>query len=77
MSSADVSATSSLSIEHSIRQQASAFEQILVTMKEISQGIDNLLVTQQQTAHTADALKDMAGNLKSQAGQFITRESTE
>ncbi len=74
LASADVSATSSESIEHSIRQQASAFEQILVTMKEISHGIDNLVVTQQQTASTAEALKVMAGSLKSQAGQFIVGE---
>jgi methyl-accepting chemotaxis protein len=71
LDSADISATSSESIEHSIRQQASAFEQILVTMKEISSGIENLVLTQQQTAHTAETLKGMAGSLKSQAGQFI------
>jgi methyl-accepting chemotaxis protein len=77
LASADVSASSSESIEHSIRQQASAFEQIVVTMKEISRGIDNLVVTQQQTAGTAEALKDMAGTLKSQAGQFIGGEDRE
>lgn len=70
LSSADISVTSSESIEHSIRQQVNAFEQILITMKEISRGIDNLVSTQQQTAKTADALSGMAVSLKSQAGQF-------
>ncbi len=70
LASADISATSSESIERSIRQQAAAFEQILVTMKEISRGIDNLLITQQQTAHTAESLSGMAGGLEVQAKQF-------
>jgi methyl-accepting chemotaxis protein len=77
LASADVSAASSESIEHSIRQQASAFEQILVTMKEISFGIDSLVASQQQTSRTAEALKEMAGSLKSQAGQFVGGERTE
>ncbi len=77
LSSADISATSSESIEHSIRQQVSAFEQILITMKEISRGIDNLVSTQQQTARTADALNGMADSLKGQAGQFSLRSETE
>ncbi|OHD19086.1 MAG: hypothetical protein A2087_12640 [Spirochaetes bacterium GWD1_61_31] len=70
LDSADISASSSENIEFSIRQQASAFEQILVTMKEISRGIDNLVLTQQQTAQTAEALAGMAVSLKGQAAQF-------
>ncbi len=77
LNSADISVTSSESIEYSIRQQASAFEQILITMKEISRGIDNLVSTQQQTAHTAETLNGMAGSLKSQAGQFIATKKAE
>jgi len=77
LDSADISASSSESIENSIRQQASAFEQIVITMKEISKGIDNLVLTQQQTAHTAESLNSMATNLKSQAGKFIANKAGE
>lgn len=70
LDSADISASSSENIEFSIRQQAAAFEQILVTMKEISRGIDNLVQTQQQTAQTAEALNAMATNLKTEASKF-------
>jgi len=77
LNSADISVTSSESIEYSIRQQVSAFEQILVTMKEISRGIDNLVTSQQQTARTAEALNGMAGGLMSHAGQFIKNEKAE
>lgn len=77
LSSADISVTSSESIEHSIRQQVSAFEQILITMKEISRGIDNLVSTQQQTSKTADALAGMAVSLKTQAGHFSSAVSAE
>ncbi|MEI6386097.1 MAG: methyl-accepting chemotaxis protein [Spirochaetota bacterium] len=70
LDSAEVSATSYESIGHSIRQQAGAFEQTLLTLKEISRGIDNLVLTQQQTSRTAEALTSMAGKLRSQAGQF-------
>lgn len=68
--SADVSASSSETIERSIRQQAMAFEQILMTMKEISGGIENLVQTQQQTASTAESLRDMASSLRAEAGRF-------
>jgi methyl-accepting chemotaxis protein len=77
LDSADISATSSESIDHSIRQQVSAFEQILITMKEISRGIDNLVITQQQTSHTAEALNNMAGSLKVQARQFTLAPKSE
>jgi methyl-accepting chemotaxis protein len=77
LNSADISATSSESIDHSIRQQVSAFEQILITMKEISRGIDNLVITQQQTSHTAEALNNMAGSLKVQARQFTLAPKSE
>ncbi|MBU0936008.1 MAG: hypothetical protein KKC64_10345 [Spirochaetes bacterium] len=70
LDSADISASSSENIEFSIRQQAAAFEQILVTMKEISRGIDNLVLTQQQTAQTAESLGSMASSLKLQAAEF-------
>jgi methyl-accepting chemotaxis protein len=70
LTSADVSATSSGSIERSIKQQSSASEQILVTMKEISKGIENLVVTQQQTARTAEELRATSDKLTSRAKQF-------
>jgi methyl-accepting chemotaxis protein len=70
LTSADISATSSESIERSIRQQLVASDQILITMKEISMGIDSLVSSQKQTAHTAEALSKTSENLKDQARKF-------
>lgn len=77
LDSAEVSATSSESIGKSIRQQAGAFEQIVVTLKEISRGIDNLVVSQQQTARTAESLNAAAEGLRSRAGQFVLAGAAE
>jgi methyl-accepting chemotaxis protein len=70
LTSADISATSSETIERSIRQQLTAFEQILVTMKEISMGIDSLVGSQKQTSHTAESLASMADGLRAYAAKF-------
>ncbi len=61
--SAEISAESSEDIELSIKQQTSAFQQILLTLKEISKGVENFVVSTKQTSDTTETLKSMADSL--------------
>lgn len=64
LSSAEISAESAGQIATSINQQVSAFEQILQTLKQISKGIDNFVVSTKSTASSSVSLQEMAESLK-------------
>ncbi len=64
LSSAEISAESAEQIASSINQQVSAFEQILLTLRQISNGIDNFVVSTKSTASSSVSLKEMAESLK-------------
>ncbi len=61
--SADVSADASDRIALSIKQQVSAFEQILLTLKQIAEGIDSFVVSSQATTTTAEKFRETADSL--------------
>lgn len=58
--SSEISATAAGKIALSIGQQVSAYEQILLTLRQISEGIDNFVTTTKATARSSAALKEMA-----------------
>ena len=62
-SSSEISASSADHISLSIGQQASAFEQILLTLKQISEGIDNFVVSTRSTTEASNRLKETAEDL--------------
>ncbi len=62
--SAEISAASSEQIVSSVGQQVSAFEQILLTLKQISEGIDDFATTTRATTGAAESLREMGGDLK-------------
>jgi methyl-accepting chemotaxis protein len=62
--SAEISAASSGQIVSSVGQQVSAFEQILLTLKQISEGIDDFAVTTRATTGAAESLREMGDDLK-------------
>ncbi len=64
LSSAEISAESAQQINVSINQQVSAFEQILLTLRQISGGIDNFVVSTRSTSASTENLKAMADGLK-------------
>ena len=64
LSSAEISAESAEQIAASINQQVSAFEQILLTLRQISNGIDNFVVSTKSTAASSVSLKELAESLK-------------
>ncbi len=63
LNSAEVSSSTSGNIELSTKQQVSAFDQILLTLKEISKGIENFVISTRQTSETTETLKNMADSL--------------
>lgn len=74
LSSAEISAESAEQIAGSINQQVSAFEQILLTLKQISSGIDNFVVSTKSTASSSVSLKEMAESLKELVDRYQVSE---
>jgi methyl-accepting chemotaxis protein len=69
-SSSEISASSADHISLSIGQQASAFEQILLTLKQISEGIDNFVVSTRATTEASNRLKETAEDLDGLIDQY-------
>jgi len=61
--SADTTAMSAEHIEVSVNQQVSAFEQILETLRQISDGIANFVESTKFTSASSEQLKEMAESL--------------
>lgn len=74
LSSSEISAASAADIAHSIRMQVSSFEQIFVTLKQISEGINNFVESTRMTSDSADELKDIADGFKSSIGRYTLEE---
>jgi methyl-accepting chemotaxis protein len=70
LDSSETSADSAQKISESINQQADAFEQILLTLKQISDGIDNFVVSTEATTQASETLRVMADDLKGIVGKY-------
>lgn len=64
LNSSESSSDSARKISQSINQQADAFEQILLTLKQISDGVDHFVVSAEDTTKASETLQTMADNLK-------------
>ncbi|MBN2873998.1 MAG: methyl-accepting chemotaxis protein [Spirochaetales bacterium] len=62
--SSEISAKSAEKIALSINQQVTAFEQILLTLRQISEGIDNFVTTTRATVKSTASLKEMAEGMQ-------------
>lgn len=62
-SSADESAESAGEITNTVTQQINAFEQILQTMKQIAEGVNNFVLSTKSTTETAKNLSSMVETL--------------
>lgn len=67
---ADDSAASATQITGLIREQVSAFEQILLSLRQISGGIDGFVTATRGGSDSAKELRQMAGELQSLLGKF-------
>jgi methyl-accepting chemotaxis protein len=73
--SSDVSNNSTQQIAVSIRQQVSSFEQILIAIKMISQGVDNFVVATRATSGTTENLRRMSSQLTSVIRNFEKKQA--
>ena len=71
LGSADVSTQAADRIALSIRQQVSAFEQIVLTLKQVSEGVDNFVVSTAATTGATEKLRDMAGGLHTVIEEYV------
>ncbi|MFP4347229.1 MAG: methyl-accepting chemotaxis protein [Desulfococcaceae bacterium] len=71
-SSSEISARSAEHIATSTDQQVAAFEQILQTLKQISEGIDNFVLSTRSTTEASQKLKGMADDLKQIVVTYVT-----
>lgn len=69
--SAEISATSSERIVSSVSQQVSAFEQILLTLKQISEGIDDFTSTTKATTGAAESIREISDTLRETLSKYI------
>ncbi len=74
LSSSEISANSAGHIALSINQQANAFEQILQTLKQISEGIDNFVLSTQSTTEASQRLEETAGALNGLLQRYVVQE---
>ncbi len=69
--SAEVTDQAAEQIARSISQQVSAFEQILLTLKQISEGVDSFVVSTKATSGSAEKLQGIADNLQNAVESFV------
>jgi len=72
--SSEISVSSAEQISVSIKQQVSAFEQILLTLKQISEGIDNFVVSTSSMTNFTESLKNKSTHLNSVVSYYRTTE---
>ncbi|MBN2657217.1 MAG: methyl-accepting chemotaxis protein [Spirochaetales bacterium] len=70
---AEISADSAREITEAVRQQVMAFEQILLTLKQISGGINSFVVSTKATNEISMALKMMSDNIAKFLDTFKTK----
>ncbi|MBN2656050.1 MAG: methyl-accepting chemotaxis protein [Spirochaetales bacterium] len=72
MESSEITAGSAGNISDSIKQMVVAFEQILLTLKQISEGINNFVISTNSNTGISQKLKDMANSM----GTFLSYYNT-
>lgn len=72
MESSEITAGSADNISSSIKQMVVAFEQILLTLKQISEGINNFVISTNSNTEISQKLKDMANSM----GTFLSYYNT-
>ncbi len=77
LSSSEISAASAADIARSIKMQVSSFEQIFLTLKQISEGISNFVESTRTTSESTDGLKDIGEMFKDSIDKYTTASRTE
>lgn len=74
LEASDTSAASAAEIQDSVDKQVNAFEQILITLRQISEGISEFTGSIDESSETAAALEGTAGVLKEIVERYGIRE---
>ena len=74
LSSSEISAASANDIARAIRMQVASFEQIFLTLKQISEGIDNFVVSTRSTSEASDQLKVIADQFNESIDAYTVTE---
>ncbi len=77
LSSSEVSADSAEEITHSIKMQVNSFEQIFLTLKQISESIDSFVDSTTYTTEVSDQLKDISESFKKQVEAYVVEREEE
>jgi len=75
MESSEISAGSAQEISTSIKQMVIAFEQILLTLKQISEGINNFVISTKSTSDISQRLKEIANSMSDFLSRYQTIDS--
>lgn len=75
LNSSEKSAESAETIVQSVNHQVSAFHQTLQTLKQISEGVENFVVSTRSTKNASERLQDMADSLNSLIEKYKVREN--
>jgi methyl-accepting chemotaxis protein len=70
LSSSEISAGSANDIAQAIKMQVASFEQIFLTLKQISEGIDNFAVSTRATSEASDSLKEIADQFSESVSRY-------
>ena len=73
--SSEISANSASDISRSINMQVISFEQIVLTLKQISESIDSFVQSTSYTTEVSDKLKAIADSFRSQLAVYALRDS--
>jgi len=74
LSSSEISATSAGEITRSTKMQVSSFEQIFLTLKQISEAIDSFVESTNYTNEVSDKLTNIAESFESQVAVYTVAE---
>ncbi len=70
LSSSEITATSAGEISRSTRMQVASFEQIFLTLKQISESIDSFVESTAYTTEVSDHLREIADSFREQVSAF-------
>jgi methyl-accepting chemotaxis protein len=73
--SSEISANSATEISRSINMQVLSFEQIFLTLKQISESIDNFVESTSYTTEVSDRLKSISESFKTQVDAYTLRDA--
>jgi len=74
LDSSEVSANSADEISRSIRMQVNSFEQVFITLKQISESIDSFVDSTTYTNEVSDQLKEISESFSARVDEYVVKE---